>query len=85
MKNEVVELLGQGVPYSEIQRRTGASKATTSYHAKRLREGKPTQWGAGRRYDWGEVQKYYDAGHGTRECMRHFGFTAGAWAKAIAI
>ena len=27
-----------------------------------------------RRYDWAEVQRYYDAGHSVRECMARFGF-----------
>ncbi|HKU67960.1 MAG TPA: HNH endonuclease signature motif containing protein [Candidatus Baltobacteraceae bacterium] len=36
-----------------------------------------------RRYDWAEVQEYYDAGHTYRECKAHFGFCAEAWGKAV--
>jgi 5-methylcytosine-specific restriction endonuclease McrA len=36
-----------------------------------------------RRYDWGEIQKFHDAGHSRRECQRHFGFSAGAWSSAV--
>jgi HNH endonuclease len=35
-----------------------------------------------RRYDWAEVQAYYEAGHSYRECRLAFGFCAGAWEKA---
>ena len=36
-----------------------------------------------RRYDWGQVEAYYDSGHTYRECKKHFGFCAEAWAKAV--
>jgi hypothetical protein len=35
-----------------------------------------------RRYDWAEVQAYYDEGHSFRECRSEFGFCAAAWNKA---
>jgi Zn finger protein HypA/HybF involved in hydrogenase expression len=35
------------------------------------------------RYDWSEVQRYYDEGHGFVECQKRFGFTHTAWNKAI--
>lgn len=35
-----------------------------------------------KRYNWIEIQAYYDEGHSTRDCMNHFGFTAAAWEKA---
>jgi len=36
-----------------------------------------------RRYDWAEVQAYYDEGHTYRECKAKFGFCAEAWTKAV--
>lgn len=36
-----------------------------------------------RRYDWSNVQRYYDEGHSVLECGRHFGFSKGAWHKAM--
>jgi hypothetical protein len=36
------------------------------------------------RYDWAEVQRFYDAGHGRDECAAEFGFSPIAWYKAIA-
>ncbi len=35
------------------------------------------------RYDWSEVQRYYDEGHGRDECVDRFGFSLLAWYKAI--
>ena len=35
------------------------------------------------RYDWSEVQRYYDAGHGRDECRAEFGFSFVAWYRAI--
>jgi hypothetical protein len=34
-------------------------------------------------YDWLEVQRYHDRGHGFVECQKRFGFTHTAWIKAI--
>jgi hypothetical protein len=36
-----------------------------------------------RRYDWAELQGYYDQGHTYRETAAHFGFSSAAWFKAI--
>jgi HNH endonuclease len=36
-----------------------------------------------RRYDWAEVQSFYDAGHTVRECREHFGFANQTWNNAV--
>jgi 5-methylcytosine-specific restriction endonuclease McrA len=36
-----------------------------------------------RRYDWAEVQAYYDNRHTYSETAEHFGFCSAAWYKAI--
>ncbi len=36
-----------------------------------------------RSYDWVAIKAYYDAGHGHVACRQKFGFTHGAWNKAI--
>ncbi|HVR46491.1 MAG TPA: hypothetical protein VMT95_07650 [Candidatus Binatia bacterium] len=36
-----------------------------------------------RKYDWTEVQAYYDAGHGFRATAAHFGFCSASWSKAV--
>ena len=37
----------------------------------------------GTRYDWQLVQQFYDAGNDRDACIARFGFTIGAWYKAI--
>lgn len=36
-----------------------------------------------RRYDWSEIQRYYNEGNSMRKCIKRFGFSLGAWHKAI--
>lgn len=36
-----------------------------------------------RKYDWNEVQAYYNEGHTYRECRLQFGFCAASWTKAV--
>lgn len=36
-----------------------------------------------RRYDWAEVQRYYDHGTTYRQAAAHFGFCSEAWDKAV--
>ncbi len=40
--------------------------------------------GGSARYDWAEVQRYYDTGHSYRECRQRFGFAAETWRRAAA-
>ena len=79
-RSAVAALLDEGLTRAEVSARLGVSKATVSYHAKRL--GLPGSPACARRYDWAEVQRYYDAGHSISECQAHFGFTKAAWANA---
>jgi hypothetical protein len=79
-REAVAELLEQGLGRAEIGVRLGISKATVSYHAKRL--GQPGNPACARRYDWNEVQAYYDAGHSIADCQRKFGFAKAAWTGA---
>jgi hypothetical protein len=34
-------------------------------------------------YDWIEIQRYHDEGHGFVECQKRFGFSHTAWVKAL--
>jgi hypothetical protein len=76
----VRQLLAAGQRPHEISAALGISRSTVSYHAKRLGErGSPR---CGRRYDWAEIQRYYDEGHSISECQARFGFARQAWADA---
>jgi hypothetical protein len=56
------------------------SKATVAYYRRRL--GIPADPRFSRRYDWGEVQRYYDAGNSISDCQARFGFSSWAWNEA---
>jgi hypothetical protein len=77
---EVARLLDEGLTRAAISERLGIARSTVSYHARRL--GAPGSPACGRRYDWGEIQRYYDDGHSIAECQRHFGFARRAWTIA---
>jgi DNA-binding transcriptional ArsR family regulator len=76
----VAELLADGKTRLETARILGLSKSTVTYHARRL--GLEIDDRFNRRYDWAEVQRYYDAGHSITECQEKFGFARGTWSKA---
>jgi hypothetical protein len=68
----VAELLATGLSFAEVATSLGISKPTVSYHARRLGIRPMNKFN--RRYDWDEVQRYYDAGHSIAACQLHFGF-----------
>jgi DNA-binding CsgD family transcriptional regulator/5-methylcytosine-specific restriction endonuclease McrA len=80
-RHAVELLLEHGFTKVEIARQLGVSKATVSYHVRRL--GKPTDERFGKRYDWEAVQRYYDAGHSVRDCVKAFGFSSASWSEAV--
>jgi hypothetical protein len=78
MKDKIIELLKEGKSYNYIVENIGCSKATINYHAKNLGLAKTAV-----QYDWKAVQEYHDEGHSRLECSIKFGFSKGAWDKAI--
>jgi DNA-binding CsgD family transcriptional regulator len=80
-RERVAALLAQGLGKNAIARELGLSRSTVSYHARRLGEQVDTR--CARRYDWNEVQLYYDDGHSVRDCQEHFGFSRQTWHAAV--
>jgi DNA-binding CsgD family transcriptional regulator len=80
-RDAVRALLEEGISRAEIADRLGVSRPTVTYHAKRL--GFPSESGPARRYDWVEVQRYYDAGHPITKCQQRFGFTRKTFMDAV--
>ncbi len=80
-REAVRELLARGMSRAEIARVLGITKPTVSYHARRL--GAEVDTRCARRYDWEAVQRYHDAGHGMRDCVRRFGMSAASWHAAV--
>ena len=81
-RQEVEELLRQGLSQADVARRLGLSKPTVSYHARKL--GLPGDPRFSKRYDWSEVQKAHDAGMSAVDCIEHFGFCRATWSQAVA-
>jgi hypothetical protein len=76
----VAELLARGLSSMETARVLGISKSTVCYHKRRL--GHEIDAKFNRRYDWAEVQRYYDLGHSISECEAHFGFARATFVDA---
>lgn len=77
----VARLLETGMTRAQIARHLDISKATVTYHARRL--SRPVDERCARRYDWELIQSHYDAGHSVRECMAAFGFSSASWFDAV--
>jgi DNA-binding transcriptional ArsR family regulator len=80
-RSAIGALLEQGVSRTEISRRLGISRPTVTYHAKHL--GYESASAPARRYDWAEVQRYYDEGHSITECQQRFGFARASFMDAV--
>jgi DNA-binding CsgD family transcriptional regulator len=80
-RQRVAKLLELGLSRIEVARRLGLSKATVSYHARRL--GHDIDERCARRYDWAAIQRFYDAGHGLADCVATFGFSKQTWHAAV--
>jgi DNA-binding transcriptional ArsR family regulator len=77
----VAELIEAGLPYSEVASRLGISRPTVCYHARRL--GIPAADKFSCRYDWDEVQRYYDEGNSITACQLRFGFARKTFMDAV--
>lgn len=80
-RTAVAALLDAGMARAAVARELGLSKATVSYHARRL--GQPVDHRCARRYDWEAIQRYYDEGHTVRQCIEAFGFSSASWFDAV--
>lgn len=76
--DDVARLHAAGLTGREIAQRLGVTPPTVCYHLRRL--GIPAQRQG--RYDWAEVQAYYDDGHSMRDCVKRFGFSHQTWHAA---
>jgi transposase-like protein len=81
MRMAVARLLRAGHSRTAIARELGISKSTVTYHARVL--GIASNAACARRYDWEEVQRYYDEGHSITQCQLRFGFARKTFADAV--
>jgi Homeodomain-like domain/HNH endonuclease len=77
----VAELLARGLSSVDVARVLGISKSTVCYHKRRL--GHEIDARFNRRYDWAEVQRFYDLGHSITECQLRFGFARKTFMDAV--
>lgn len=75
----VLRMLEENLAQAEIARRLGVTKSTVAYHARRVVPPDPR---FRRRYDWREVQRFYDAGNTITDCQQRFGFSRETWHSA---
>ena len=81
---EVQRYHDEGHGFVDCQQRFGFSHTAwiKAIHRGRLRSH-PVQFRDRRRkYDWAEIQRYYDEGHTYRECRAKYGFNSASWWKA---
>jgi hypothetical protein len=69
------------VPQATIASRLGVSAPTVCYHARLL--GVPARNKFTRRYDWAEVQRFYDEGNSITACQMRFGFARKTFVDAV--
>jgi 5-methylcytosine-specific restriction endonuclease McrA len=79
-RERVARLFELGTSGRQIAAELGLSRSTVSYHLRNL--GKPPDMRSNRRYDWNEIQRYYDEGHSITECQKRFGFARETWNSA---
>jgi 5-methylcytosine-specific restriction endonuclease McrA len=76
---QVRELHENGMSGRAIAKRLGITPPTVCHHLRRL--GVPAQRQA--RYDWAEVQRFYDDGNSITECQRRFGMARKTFVDAM--
>jgi predicted transcriptional regulator len=69
--DDVARLHAEGLTGKAIAEELGITPPTVCYYLRRPGVPKQPQG----RYDWGEVQAYYDEGHSMRDCVERFGFS----------
>ena len=79
-RKDIAELHSSGLSAAEIGRRLGLTAPTVCYHLRRLGVAADPRFA--RRYDWAEVQRFYDEGNSVTACQERFGFARQTWNDA---
>jgi uncharacterized protein YerC len=80
-KDRIRELLEAGWLRGAIAEEVGVSPSTITRWARFM--GFPDKGSRRSPTDWSAVRAYYEAGHTIDDCRARFGFTYGAWDKAV--
>lgn len=81
VKEQVRQLLQDGRSRKSIAHELGVDPSTVTRWARLA--GIPDARTRVSPFDWTAIQAYYDAGHTIDECRERFGFSYGAWDKAV--
>jgi DNA-binding CsgD family transcriptional regulator len=81
MRARVRELLEAGWSRRQIAIELGIDSSTVTRHARAL--GYPDVVKKRSLFDWAAIKEYYDARHTIGQCRERFGFSYGAWDKAV--
>ena len=73
-RDRVARLLAEGLTVSEVAAALGISTPTVCFHKRKLGYEMGSKYS--RRYDWREVQAFYDQGHSITECRLRFGMAS---------
>jgi HNH endonuclease len=79
-RKAIAEFYASGLSAAEIGRRLGLTAPTVCYHLRRLGVAADPRFA--RRYDWAEVQRFYDEGNSVTACQARFGFARQTWNDA---
>jgi hypothetical protein len=77
----VATLIARDLSFSDIASQLGVRRSTVSYHARKL--GIPPTDKFRCRYDWREVQRFYQAGNSISACQLRFGFARKTFMDAV--
>jgi len=77
---QIIPMLHAGIPVPQIYKQLKCNHHLVLKCAREL--GLVQKESLVPRYNWKEVQAYYDEGHNIQECLKHFGFTMSAWSHA---
>ncbi|MFL5896011.1 MAG: helix-turn-helix domain-containing protein, partial [Thermoleophilaceae bacterium] len=80
-RRRVAALLARGLNVSQVAAALGITKSTACYHKRRL--GYRIEDKFNRRYDWAQVQRYYDEGHSISDCQAQFGMARKTFLDAV--
>ena len=80
-RTRIAALVAEGKTGREIARLLEIAPSTVSYHRRRLHLAMNPK--CARRYDWDEIQRFYDVGNSLQRCTEEFGFSRKSWYDAV--
>lgn len=79
MIDKIESLLRENKSLTEIAKILNVKVSTVSYHLKKKKKNNKIS----SKYNWKEIQSYYDEGKTFTQCKEKFGFSAATWLYAI--